>query len=1564
MGLVLGLGLFAGALWLLFLGSRALHARLQRRGLNRALTVGLLLGGLASLLGLAVADVARERLRESQLEGELPRLRAVLRALSEPGLGLLTSAQGGDHLLELLAGGTVPALPRLEHTPVALTDRGVLRYSVEGDLPFLPIDREIAAGERLVVPLPAKLRLARLAIALPRASDGAPRSLDIVVRGPGNATRRLELDVTSKSLHGWGDGDSAAEIQQIPLEPAAVEAAALELRARAGGARVLGICALDSEGNATALSPRDVTRSGLPIQLGAGPIGSGLRIEPGKPPVEVVLPAPIECDRLSFVFAVQDARAAEYRWFGEEAVELRLEYESGTLPEIVTLKHGEELHYGNLDRSRHGEDFASKVALAWQIDGARWHADERSTTLSQRRRLARIVARNLTGSAGYAVELLAVTASRFAPLVLPQPDHPVLAAEGTNISIRPSARPLAGGAFAAVVDARGRIVGALGERRRALLGVSVDADLLEKLQRQAEAPVRYGELGGLPAAVAGLPLAAGADLCGVVAFLPDPKRQIERERFLWGPLVVWTLAAPYLLVVVASSLARGERIRRKLAIALLSAAVLPTAALLLIVPIAFDRARRTSEEDRLRVEASSLEGQVEALRETATQEALSLLQTIREHPRFEPLVAHPERGDIEAAVRYILRGMRKGREEQLRSLVVDVRHTVGGKLISRRMDDSDPSFPAPKTEVTESGVYQFGDRLMLVGVARVADPALRARLAMVKPLALPEDLVRRCVITDLEGRKLAGDATLDAGGGAELREAIGRAVAGSPGSAVRASAGELGRVGVLRGPDGTVQFAHAVFSPRGSDEITLLGVTTSLTALIGLVAVLGAVAALGLARVLTAPLTEPVEALARNAERARRGLPTLPVDVHTSDELAVLADQFEGMSAELQRRIAHLGEIQRGMLSFADRLDRAAVASAAARFAKAATGADRVLLLLPQPGRSMWIGFDADGRSRAVRWTPLLRRFAEAEDWSLLCDDGPAPLAFLPEGERRWLGPCAAVLARDLRRERRGEGLLVWGFTRRPAAPQEEAARAVATTVSMALENSRLYERAIEDASTGALVPHLFRQHLDEALERARALGQRVLLMRARLPIPEGQAEAWGATEIQRIAARVRRWRRGVPALELGRTGPLELMGFAAVRADVDWVRWERAIRRALERRAGAMHISAASFPDHGASSELLLRSLDREGGASPDPSSEDLARFADVGLESLPKTPAMLELLRRALRLSSVDLPILIAGEPAVGKRWLAQRIHARRSGPDAPFVVLRPSQIVAGLEESELFGVERGAYSGATESRPGLLDQCNGGTLFLDSIDEAGPELQAKLLRVLQERKYKRLGGLEERSLQVRVISSCGPDMERVSVGAGFRQDLFFRLAGVVLHIPPLRERLPEIPALAEQILRKMNLPQPVRLSPKAIDLLVTHSWPGNLAELEAALAVAVQNSLGNNEIRPEHLEIRSVPVLPADPIGIAAGAIAHERLVERPRRRPSLAPPLGSSLGRSTEERQQRLLGLLKKGDRITTRQYVDLMKVSPRTGLRDLEDLVAKGRLRREGRKRGMSFRVLD
>jgi len=271
---------------------------------------------------------------------------------------------------------------------------------------------------------------------------------------------------------------------------------------------------------------------------------------------------------------------------------------------------------------------------------------------------------------------------------------------------------------------------------------------------------------------------------------------------------------------------------------------------------------------------------------------------------------------------------------------------------------------------------------------------------------------------------------------------------------------------------------------------------------------------------------------------------------------------------------------------------------------------------------------------------------------------------------------------------------------------------------------------------------------------------------------------------------------------------------------------------------------------------------------------SRELERFS--AHRAIGRSAAWKKALTDATQVAATDTTVLVTGESGTGKEVVARYIHRGSSRAKGPFVALNCAALPEQLLESELFGHERGAFTGAIEARPGRIEQASGGVLFLDEVGEMSPAVQAKFLRVLQEREFQRVGGSKVLKADVRIVAATNRDPRAAIASGAFREDLYYRLGVFEIHLPPLRERPEDIVELAEAFLEEVgaSIGRPAAgLSEAAREQLLVHSWPGNVRELKNAIERAVILCHGGLVTR-EHLPI-TVARPAAERVAIAAPA-----------------------------------------------------------------------------------------
>lgn len=312
-----------------------------------------------------------------------------------------------------------------------------------------------------------------------------------------------------------------------------------------------------------------------------------------------------------------------------------------------------------------------------------------------------------------------------------------------------------------------------------------------------------------------------------------------------------------------------------------------------------------------------------------------------------------------------------------------------------------------------------------------------------------------------------------------------------------------------------------------------------------------------------------------------------------------------------------------------------------------------------------------------------------------------------------------------------------------------------------------------------------------------------------------------------------------------------------------------------LEKPVGIPQLRAAVFK----------AAKDRERNREIEQLREQMGqRYGPEGIIAFSR--AMEEVIRKIRLVAQTRMNVLIQGESGTGKELVARAIHALSPRRHKAFFPLNCAAIPETLLESELFGHEKGAFTGAIASRQGRMEAAEGGTLFLDEVGDMSLPLQAKLLRAIEQKEVLPLGGSRVVKVDVRILAATNQDLKARVAGKAFREDLFFRLNVFSIQVPPLRDRREDIPALAEQFLReigKENRTEPKRLSPEALKRLLAYRWPGNVRELrncvEVAALVAGGSSIGPDDLGPEIRAGGGIPPTAGEPIPLPAARTLEE-------------------------------------------------------------------------------------
>lgn len=315
-----------------------------------------------------------------------------------------------------------------------------------------------------------------------------------------------------------------------------------------------------------------------------------------------------------------------------------------------------------------------------------------------------------------------------------------------------------------------------------------------------------------------------------------------------------------------------------------------------------------------------------------------------------------------------------------------------------------------------------------------------------------------------------------------------------------------------------------------------------------------------------------------------------------------------------------------------------------------------------------------------------------------------------------------------------------------------------------------------------------------------------------------------------------------------GNEAVVMMTGFASINQSVDAMRWgasdyiTKPVK--LEDLANVI-VQALQRRDASLKSKVPEQSILPGFTEMPRPAKPRLESSSHSGMPLVGNSPIMRQLLKLIERVAETYSSVLIVGATGTGKELVACQIHEQSNRRNRPFIDVNCSAIPDTLIEAELFGHVRGTFTGATETRPGLFEEASGGTLFLDEVDALPLAAQAKLLRVLQERQVRRIGGRKNIPVDVRIIAATNKDIRQAVANGTFRHDLMYRLCVVPIQVPELFERRDDIPLLIELFLQRHATRRGVRpqsITPEALELLCEYRWPGNVRELENAIEYAL--------------------------------------------------------------------------------------------------------------------------
>jgi diguanylate cyclase (GGDEF)-like protein len=1300
---------------------------------------------------------------------------------------------------------------------------------------------------------------------------------------------------------------------------------------------------------------------------------------------------------------------------GKPVLSLQLAMEDGTPAAAVILRNGENLDAERLPGVGHPDDFKGKLAYRWPgPGGVQLHRDCVALPAGAHPGVkVRSLEIEVLG-AETRVDIDAVTVG----LRLQRPPPP-----GLDLLQRQG-----DGGFERTAAAGASLEGVIVTHYRAgrAVATTLPADLRDRVLG-TEAPPEVAPKGdaGLPGGVY-LRTVGGRPFLALQARLPFREADEVLEAALPAPdtrdLEIPLDAATALLLALFLALALTAAIdaleylphlRWKLVGAFGIAAVLPLVVLTLFLARHFEEAVDLGIEQELRAHADAAARALKTRQDDARRLAEELLGDEGLRRAVEMPAGQERAAQVDAVVRDFARRAAGGAAR----VSLEVSAAEGAELRTYPLRET----PAPFQDLYDpaDGLAYRWSRLVATGVARTRVPAASLKSVVEIPLddRVLKDVRRagadraQILLFSPSGYPVAG--TVDAPSerapeAAAARRTVADDLRRAPGEPEVRSR-DIGGIphavayDLVRSADGRTVGLLATAIPRQPLLAATLG-TRDLVLLLGSAAFLVAVL---VANLVTRRVAGPVSELARVARLIEEGDLRVRAGGGGRDEIASLAVAFNRMTGQLEGRIGELSRLNETMVTFAGTLDRERVLRLTLAAFRESAGTGEMLVVLAGPGGGeveVAAGFRGgeDIPPRVLPASGFLGAAAREKSARTVPLPGETPAARAgpggPEGERALLRDASEALVLPFAAGRgRTEGAVV--LLRRAAEPGSGPAAAVsldflaalAHQAGIALENARLYRLAVEDPSSGLYAASYFKRRLQEEIDRSMDAGRPATLL---LLGVEGLGAVFdrlgpdaGNEALREVVARIRGEVRHMHLL--GRAGRDAIAVLLPETPKAAAEETARALRAAVEGAPFAvgpagrelrlgLTPAVATAPDDAGSAEFLeneaLRGLDlarsrRRGAAGVPPPAAGPPGVDPAEAEALGFRSAKSLLLLDGLnRIAGSDVPVLILGETGAGKEVVADVLHGKSRRAAGPMVKVNCAALPGPLLEAELFGYERGAFTGADRRHAGRFEQAGGGTLFLDEIGELPPALQVKLLRVLQDRKVERLGGTGPVEVDVRILAATNRDLPAMIEAGSFREDLYFRLNVLSVVVPPLRARREDIPPLAARFLESAVARHgsgPSGFTPEALDFLFRHPFPGNVRELRNMVERAViaargpvvtvkDLSFGGER---EGLRLGTRPAF--DPAGPGPAGDAAIRRVEEPV--PAAASRARGPGAAHLSDRAARLLETIRAKGSLTNRDWCDAAGVSARTGLRDFEELMERGLVTRSGKRRSASYR---
>ncbi len=1596
-------------------------------------------GAVLFLVGLVLPGVLsdwRAGAQREQLDTALSRLNETLRRGELGTLGSYRGASRDRALVQLLAGESIARQRYTSYRPLAQIvpeQFGPAVREFDG-LPVRPYWLPLAVDQAESFQFDPPLRGSTLHVVVGRpfapAFSFAPRAaaaprLELELDYGGSDKRRQQVELDGPFADGSALGRDHWQVCVMPLRLDRDLRALTVAVARGLDFRLVGISLEGAQpGSVEPVMLGTPSREGVLTDLrGPYPLDAGIELAPGAA-AKVTIPATQESPQRLWFFYRAIYPGVPTANPGAKVAELVLHFGNGKQKRTVVLEHQVSVFYELAFRNTRDEppdDSPASIALSWTDESKELHVNlgYPITDLPADALLEAIEFRNRADYRMHFRSVVFVNERAAAPQ--DPPDSPFVR-EGPNVRLDAQVvEELRGTAVTIYRDGRLSESTLPAERQLdvpsaprtvAGSGPAASETVLSDGSRRAVlfAPLR-GE--GWDGAVLGV---ATTDLEWAGAL-----RSVNQ----WA-LVLCLASAPFFLVLLSELLAAATNLRVRLMTVTTVASLAPLGLMSLVLVQVLEGGHAADVEDGMRATVRSALGQLDSQKakvETSAQQWLSALTKLAaaklegvDEPHFE--AALPTVG---SELQKLLVGQLPP-EWHGGFLRLEWRPALGkvtpAPLVHVAGDERMATVETPAR--LEPGVFMQWGVLMLGVRAEQKVHGGTFTLTAGRPLdgALLGALApgHEVLLTDVRGYPLAASAdkpeaalhqrqALDPATmlareravnlGLEQRQPIVERLSSNFGSHVFGSE-------VLRDLQDTPRALLLVAQPDQRATLDLAVGRIPVRAFFLLVAGSLVVLSVFLSFVVSGRISRPIERLEHGAQALSRGRLDTRVPVDDGGQIGRLTRAFNQMAADLQARLLDLQALNRTMVELTAEHDEATTVEVLRRFCRAHTPADSVHVLLADAVRQqLAVHAGSTGEARAVPHGSLsLAALAGAFSAASRRGSLPGPWPEVAPASRSVVGLPIAFGGQT-------RGVVLLGFTRdEPLAVDLDLLSTVVAQAAVAFERCQLQRLAVQDPVTATFTPEYFRRRIVDEVSLAQQRGRALSLLA--VVLGDGDRRPRG---LRRFAAMLReRLPRDVVLCHAG-GGQFQaaLPGVRRVQAEAYLAdvaaAWGELVAQLPEneveeaRPAGVV----VQFPDEAASAEFLFEALRARllalhtPGASAMESDESLQR---AGVTAI--SPAMRAVYGALRRVAPTDLPILLEGETGVGKEVLTNLVHrwSRRAG--GPLIKVHCAALSETLLASELFGHEKGAFTGADRRKIGRFEQADGGTLFLDEVGEIPLDVQVKLLRVLQEGEVDRVGGTEPVKVDVRVVAATNRDISRLVADGRFREDLYYRLQGMVVVVPPLRERKQELAELVEHFRAEIvagGHAQARAWSTEPMEELFRQEWPGNIRELrntvframvmargevvqlrdlQAVLAGAAPTATAANvaaagappegpppvETPPPVLE--SPVAAPAS--GARNGAATADSPVDIPRPVPHLEPNGAprAEPGQPTvlPPRLRELYQAIVARGQYSTHDHMEQHSLSHRTALRDLQALVTSGFIERVGSRRGAFYRPAD